>query len=179
MTATPMISEARAAAARANGAKSRGPVTAQGKANSSRNSRKHGLRSRILFPDYRSDDSFLDRLAAYTECIQPRSATERSIVETLAIVDSRQLWLYNLEKNILQNEMRRVESLAPRDNPTATLAQAFRNLADHSRVLDRLHSLDEALFDRYVRTVNRLHAFRACRRESQQSEFAQTNPPNC
>jgi hypothetical protein len=42
----PIINAARAEASRRNGAKSRGPKSAEGKARSSRNAIKHGLRAR-------------------------------------------------------------------------------------------------------------------------------------
>jgi hypothetical protein len=58
-------SERRAAAARANGAKSRGPVSAIGKANSSRNSHRHGLRSRTLFADFADPESAVQLTALF------------------------------------------------------------------------------------------------------------------
>ncbi len=51
-----MISERHAAAARADGAKSRGPVTARSKANASRNSLRHGLRAKTFFDDGKLED---------------------------------------------------------------------------------------------------------------------------
>jgi len=62
-TAGRITSERRAAIARADGAKSRGPVTAQGRANSSRNGRSHGIRSRILLTDPASIADLASQLA--------------------------------------------------------------------------------------------------------------------
>ena len=81
-----VISEKRAAAARANGAKSRGPVTAIGKANSSRNSRRHGLRSRILFADPESAGQLNDLLASFERLLQPQSEIERTLIGTMALI---------------------------------------------------------------------------------------------
>src|SRR5580693_3528506 len=79
------ISEKRAAAARANGAKSREPVTANGRANSSRNSRSHGLRSHTLFTDPESLADLASQLAAFENDFSPHSSIERNLVGTIAV----------------------------------------------------------------------------------------------
>jgi hypothetical protein len=77
-----VVSEKRAAAARANGAKSRRPVTAQGRANSSRNSLRHGLRARTHgVVDQDSVDHLTALLASYTRWLRPQSEREIRLAE--------------------------------------------------------------------------------------------------
>jgi hypothetical protein len=168
MSPTPTVStrttsERRAAAARANGAKSRGPVTAQGKANSSRNSRKSGLRSTTLFPDHRSDESWIALLAAHTAEVQPQSDTERLLVETLATTVWRQRFIWALEKTIVSREIRNVQSLHPDESPSTTLALAYGSLADNSCSLDRLLQVERALFNQFDCVLDRLNTVLARR----------------
>ena len=161
---TRIISERRAAAARANGAKSRGPVTAQGKANSSRNSRKHGLRSTTLFPDHKSDNGWIALLAAYTAEVQPKSDIERLLVETLATTAWRQRFIWKLEKTVVSREIRNVETLHPHESPATTLALAYGSLADNTCSLDRLLQVERALFNQFFRVLDRLDIVLANRR---------------
>jgi hypothetical protein len=89
---------ARAAAARANGAKSRGPVSIRGKANSSHNSFLHGLRSRRpLFTDAASMAALAATLEAWERDIQPQSGIERHYMEKMAVADWRGACLFKLE----------------------------------------------------------------------------------
>ena len=122
MTATPMIparltpkrvtSEKRAAASRANGAKSRGPVTAHGKANSSRNSHRHGLRSRIpLFTGPAYQAGLAANLTAFERDFKAQSSIERRLVNSMAVADWRRTCLFKLEIDMLNSESTRVESL--------------------------------------------------------------------
>jgi hypothetical protein len=105
ITPTRTTSPRRAAAARANGAKSRGPITAQGKANSSRNSRRHGLRSRTpLFTDPASQTELAARLAAYIRDFAPQSPIECRLVNTIAVADWRRACLFKLELEMLHHE---------------------------------------------------------------------------
>src|SRR4051794_6963842 len=110
MTATSMVpiratSPRRAAAARANGAKSHGPVTAQGKANSSRNSLRHGLCSQTpLFTDPASQARLAANLAAFEREFNPQSSVERKLVNTLAIADWRRTCLFKLEMDMFKDE---------------------------------------------------------------------------
>jgi hypothetical protein len=98
-----ITSERRAAAARANGAKSRGPVTAQGKANSSRNSRRHGLRSPApLFTDSASQTRLAANIAAFEHDFEPQSPLERELLNMIAVADWRQKCLFKLEIDMLK-----------------------------------------------------------------------------
>jgi len=71
-------------AAQTNGAKSRGPKTAEGKRRSSANSRRHGLYSAKITPDAECQAEFRQLLPALIEEYQPATTIERRIVESLA-----------------------------------------------------------------------------------------------
>lgn len=80
-------SEAQIQASRENGAKSRGPKTAEGKKRSRWNSFKHGILSRHFAPygvTESKDELFGSILAELETEFKPRTATERRIVELLA-----------------------------------------------------------------------------------------------
>jgi hypothetical protein len=146
-----VISEKRAAAARANSAKSRGPVTIRGRANSSRNSitqdsepvrpyplnaetlgstaGQHGLRSQVLFDDAAHADFERD--------FAPQSGVERNLVRMMAVADWRQTCLRKLETALFNRETCRLQSLSsdqerPETDPITLLAHAFRSLCDHT-----------------------------------------------
>jgi hypothetical protein len=88
-------SEARRAAARADGAKSRGPRTPEGKKRSCRNALKHGLLAHnVTVSD--TETEILETLEqAYTERFTPRDALEFHAVEELAYYkyQMRQTWM--------------------------------------------------------------------------------------
>jgi hypothetical protein len=166
MKAKPAISirptsEKRAAAARANGAKSRGPVTAQGRANSSRNSRRHGLRSPTLFTDSASLADLAVQLATFENDFAPQSGIERTLVRTIAFAYWRQTCLRKLETAVVNTEVQRLKSLTPDEEPIRLHALAFRYLSDHTCFLHILLRV-EARFERqYLAALNTLNKYRA------------------
>ena len=79
-------SPAQIEAARRNGARSRGPVTAEGKARSSRNALKHGLAALEHFVLEDEAPSELDELAARLIAeVEPESEIEARLVKRMAI----------------------------------------------------------------------------------------------
>jgi len=79
-----MITEAKLAANRANAQKSTGPKTDEGKANSSRNSFRHGLYSKQLVTSY-EETAALDALKADLRAEhQPVNETEEILVNEMA-----------------------------------------------------------------------------------------------
>ena len=91
-------SPAQQAAARANGARSRGPTTGAGKARSARNSARHGLRGGpfALLPG-EDREAFAELHAAVTADWRPRDAYERRWVMELVTAMWRQDRLHGLE----------------------------------------------------------------------------------
>jgi hypothetical protein len=156
------VSERRAAAARANGAKSRGPVTAIGKANSSRNSHRHGLRSRTLFADPESAAQLTALVASFERTLQPRTEIERTLIGTMALVRWRQTCLCKLETSLLNREIARLRSLTPdTEDPITLTALAFRSLTDHGCSLEIISRLESRCGRQFDRAVDRLTALRA------------------
>lgn len=93
------------AASRANGALSKGPVSLQGKLNSSRNSLRHGLLARTVVLEDESTPRFLELLRALTDEFHPASATQLMLVETMAVARWRQIRTWGLQKVALDREI--------------------------------------------------------------------------
>lgn len=88
--------------ARRNGALSRGPVTAAGKARSALNATRHGLSSRTVVLRGDAEAAELDALrAALLARCQPLDAAEAHWVEELVFVAWRQRRLRDLEEAVL------------------------------------------------------------------------------
>jgi hypothetical protein len=85
-------------AARANGAKSRGPVTDAGKGISSRNAVRHGMLSASFLFAEENHESFDELVANLYDEHQPSTETERVLLETMATSRWRQMRLWGMEK---------------------------------------------------------------------------------
>lgn len=149
-----MPSERESEVARRNGAKSRGPVTAAGKANSSRNALIHGLTaSRAVVLDYERREDFHQLLAEYRQTHRPATPAEHALVDRMAAAQWRIQRLWTIETALLDTEIvrrrPRVELVFPDADEAQELALAFRSLADESRAL--------ALATRYEAHLSRTH----------------------
>jgi len=162
-TPSDMPSDARSKAARENGAKSRGPVTPEGRRASSQNATRHGLAARTPVLDTESKKKFLAHLAEFDAEHQPRTPTERELVHRMAFASWRLHRAYALEAASLNLKMNldeadlndRYAGLDPIDH----LVLAVRRLADDSRSLDllgRYEIRDRRDFDQALKTLRSL-----------------------
>ncbi len=155
MTRRP-FSEARAAASRANGAKSRGPLTDQGKSHSSKNSLRHGLRALDPFAAQESDKTWIALHARFVRELRPRTEHERDLVKIAASAHWRRLSLWSLEKSILNGELLRPNSPTSEGNMPVAL-RAFHENTSSLEILGRM----ESRFSRTaMRAQNLLHELR-------------------
>src|SRR6476620_1399400 len=79
-----ITSEKKAAAVRANGARSRGPVTAEGKRRSSQNAITHGLSAKTVVIPGEDPNRFEALVEIYSRRLQPRDTEERAMVRQIA-----------------------------------------------------------------------------------------------
>lgn len=152
-------SEARAAASRANGSKSRGPVTARGKYNSSLNAFRHGaLASGLVLPG-ENPQMFQDLYDGFMEEHQPRTPTERALVEDMVVAWWRKQRVWGLESARIQHQAKLTAQMGRGASATdgATIyAVSMGDLADNSKSLD-LFMRYEARFERqFHRALTRL-----------------------
>jgi len=134
-----MSSNLKAESARANGAKSHGPITPEGKAISSQNALRHGLTANFNVLPNESQDDFQTLLDGYIDRFDPADPVEMDLVQTMAITRWRLRRIGNLESGMLENELAQSKEIAV----------AFRNLASQGNAL--------SLLIRYEATLNRLH----------------------
>ncbi|MCC6587130.1 MAG: hypothetical protein IT168_10600 [Bryobacterales bacterium] len=137
-----MTTERKKETARANGAKSRGPVTSKGKARSSMNATTHGLTAETVVLSGESEQRFHALLESMLEAYAPSSNYEVSLVEKMAALNWQQDRLLGIDTTTLAVQM---EVMAPaleaeleHLSPPARIALAYRDLSDHSRVLSNL-----------------------------------------
>src|SRR5438132_1868143 len=168
-----MVSTLKSATARANGAKSRGPTTAEGKEKSSRNSIKHGLTAgngNILLDceDPEQFDEVLNKLLGIHE---PATPAETDLVEEMFAARWRTRRMWTIETGLLNAEILTQQSRTAPPDPNIHLTMAFRSLTDDSRSL--------VLANRYEARLQRIYSDRAYKtlRELQQARKSEPTPP--
>jgi len=151
-----MSTERQQQASRANGSKSRGPVTPAGKLASSRNAITHGMLSGTIVLQGESTDRFLSLVAALHEEFQPQTPFEQSLIDNMAVARWRQMRVWGLEKAGMEHEMRRQAGLSnsiSTEDPATRASLAFRTLSDDSRSIELINRYDS----RYERQYYRAH----------------------
>ena len=124
--------------ARANGAKSQGPKTAQGREISSRNSTKHGLSSRnLLVLECENADDFEALHDSQMEIHQPATPAEKDLVDQMIAARWRILRLQSIESGLLNTEMRRRIRIERKleSGHVVQLSDAYAKQANDSRAM--------------------------------------------
>jgi len=125
--------------ARINGAKSRGPITPEGKARSSMNALKHGGYSRqAILLRSESREAFEQLFQEYVTRFRPRDAVELRLIRQLATVEWRKERYESMETIILDQEFAAQEAafLAAQDkaDPDTTLLIAADSILENSKL---------------------------------------------
>src|ERR1700680_2510981 len=103
-----MPSELKSQTSRANGAKSRGPITAEGREKSSRNSLNHGFTAKkTVVLECENKEQFQEMLRYYTVTYQPGSAVEEDLVSEMVSCRWRMQRLRLIETCLIDSEMGR------------------------------------------------------------------------
>jgi hypothetical protein len=159
------LSEKQLASNRANAVKSRGPVTAGGRRNSSRNALKHGMFAQTILLPGESRERFLKLLADLTTEFDATTPNELALVETMAFCRWRVLRSWTLQASQIGREQRlQADSITDEDPPTQTVA-ALETLNQPPSLLETLSRL-EVRFDRqYHRAADRLARLKAKKAE--------------
>ena len=167
METTISASEHKREIARINGAKSRGPVTAEGKLRSSQNAFKHGL----LCEDFRMSSECPEKFAELSRNIgadlNPQTETERILARTFGMCSLRLNRVWDLEAAALQTELLKIGQQDEACTGPAASLEAWR----------RLHASDPSfpVLRRYEATFAR-QMFRALK-ELRELRKAEPVPP--
>jgi len=162
-----MSSDLKIQTSRANGAKSRGPATPEGRAKSSRNSLRHGLSAKSILLPAESHEQFQLLLDAHIQQFQPANPVEMDLVEAMALSRWRLRRIWAIETSLLSNELtRRAEDIDEELTETTDedrLAWVFQRLADGGPTLALLARYEGNLnraFDRAFKQLNILQSQR-------------------
>jgi hypothetical protein len=160
-----MVSNLKSETARANGAKSRGPTTAEGKEKSSRNAIKHGLTAGTgnILLDSEDPGEFEETLNKLLGIHEPATPAENDIVEEMVAARWRIRRMWTIETGLFNAEILTQTAGADSPDPSIHLASAFRALADDSRSLalaSRYEARLQRLYDRAYKTLRELQQAR-------------------
>jgi hypothetical protein len=163
--------------ARENGAKSHGPVTPEGKARSSANSRRHGLASASILMDGESAEDFQLLRADFLNQFQPQTAVETDLVDVMAIARWRLRRLLAIEAHLFDQEILcRKDEIKYRSKTKAMeqedrLAFVFQSLGDHGNSLTLLLRYEGSLNRSYDKALKQLLQLQSARPEPPLGSF--------
>jgi len=159
-----MRTDSQIKASRANGAKSRGPVTAAGKTNSSQNAIKHGAFAQTILLKRESQPHFDAFAQSLRDEFQPATPFEHTLVDGMIGACWRSGRFGLMEQALLDLEFDRTEKKIMEGvlgddaafDHTTTAAISFRSLAEGGRALDLLDRYKSRCDRQYLRFHRRL-----------------------
>lgn len=151
-----MSSMRRILASRANGLRSRGPATPEGKLTSSRNALRHGLLARRIVLEEECREGFDSLAAQHFDRFAPQDGVEVGIIEEMAAAAWRLRRAWAIETRLLQNN----STGQPPGDPLDRLTQAFTDPASYPG-LALLHRYETRLHLMYQRALHNMILMRA------------------
>jgi hypothetical protein len=164
-----MSSQRRILASRANGSRSKGPVTAAKKERSSANSIPHGLLARCVVLEAESREGFDTLLAGFLERFNPADSVEFGFVEEMLSALWRQRRAWAIETRLMDDAI--AAQLPESGGQRARIASAFAALAAQPQ-LGLLHRYESRLHRVFQRSLHNLLILRA---ENSPTSNCQTN----
>ena len=157
-----MSTQKRIDSSRANGAKSRGPVTPEGRARSSAARLTNGLTSGVVVLSYESDEEYNALRDEYFAHYQPQTRPQVDLVDQLVAARWRLNRVISLQGALMELQMDRqqpeIDKEFQRCGPDVRAAIAYQHLCDDSRALESLHRHETRLSAELRRTIKLLAA---------------------
>ena len=169
----------RADSARRNGAKSKGPVTPEGKARSAQNAFRHGLAARSIPLANESESRCAEMLAAYTEHFQPANIVEQDLIEEMVAAKWRHRRALAFQNAALDLQMQKDEpkieaEFESLDGETRQVL-ALANLSPS--LWQNMHRYEIAAARAYHRALKTLLQLQAGRQREEKQGITTPNPP--
>jgi hypothetical protein len=150
-------SRRRKMASRANGARSKGPITPAGKARSSRNATRHGLMAKCVVLEDESREGFDTLLAEFIARFGPTDGVELGLVEEMFSAFWRQRRAWAIETRTMDNA---ISTQPPDQDELARLTGAFTAVAAQPP-LELLHRYETRLHRIFQRALANLILMRS------------------
>jgi hypothetical protein len=163
-----MSSLRRINASRANGARSRGPITAEGQERSSANAIRHGLLAKCVVLENESGPCFDDLVAQHTERFAPVDGVEFGMIEEMVAAYWRMRRAWAIENRLMEKALRN----QPPGDEAARIAAAFSELAA-SPELNLLHRYEARLHRMYQRALYNLVFLGECELPNEPSPISE------
>ena len=159
-----MATQAQIDAARANGAKSRGPVTEEGKAKSSQNAFRHGAFAATVVLASESKNEFELLTSEFIQTYLPANTVEMKLVESMVAATWREQRVRQMEKELLdltlQEQMPEIDRKYTVISFPARTLIAYRDVANTGKTLASLQFAISECGRQYSRALRDLEKVR-------------------
>jgi hypothetical protein len=149
-----MSSERRKQSSRANGAKSHGPTTPEGKNRSARNALQHGMTAACLLLDHEHEEHFEILMQNHIRRFQPAEGVELGLIEEMCAAYWRLHRVWAFEKLTLNHQM----SVETGSADSVSMAKAMDTLAAQpgTALMQRYETRMQNMYARAIRTFKLL-----------------------
>ena len=162
-----MSSNRRLESSRANGAKSRGPNTIQGRHAVALNAVTHGLSAKTVVLQNESQEEYDVELLNYLDHFRPQDMLEQNLVLQLAAASWRLARYAGVESGLFNEKMRQQATWLDKERPNIQdcerVAIAFASLADNDKSLALANRYQARLQHEYQRILKSLSQMQAAR----------------